>query len=82
MKGLQLLGGGVDALLTTTATPTAQQRLARYGKAVARHPCKWRRERVAFGQILQDAIKAGYRVSFHTWQGQLPELWPPRTSRR
>ncbi len=82
MKGLRLLGGGLDAVLTTTATPSAEKRLARYQLAALRNPCSWQRERVEFGQILQDAIKAGYRVSFHTWQGQLPALWPPRSSGR
>lgn len=82
MSSLRLLGTGVDAVFTTTSTPTPEQRMARYWSAVLRHPCPWRAERVVFGQILQDAIKAGIRVSFHAWQGQLPALWPQHGSRR
>lgn len=76
MSALRLLGDGTDAVFTTTCSPTAEQRLARYWKAVLRNPCPWRQERVVFGRILQDAMKAGIRVSFHTWQGELPALWP------
>ncbi len=76
MDGLHLIGGGLDAVIVSTATPTAEERLQRYAAAVAAHPCRWFSLRVQFGQILQRSLKKGIRVGYAAWQRQMPALWP------
>ncbi len=41
MDGLHPIGGGLDAVIVSTATPTPEERLQRYAAAVAAHPCRW-----------------------------------------
>ena len=76
MDGLHLIGGGLDAVIVSTATPTPEERLQWYAAAVAVHPCRWFSLRVQFGQILQRSLKKGIRVGYATWQRQMPALWP------
>lgn len=76
MDGLHLIGGGLDAVIVSTATPTPEERLQRYAAAVAAHPCRWFSLRVQFGQILQRSLKKGIRVGHAAWQRQMPALWP------
>ena len=76
MDGLHPIGGGLDAVIVSTATPTPEERLQRYAAAVAAHPCRWFSLRVQFGQILQRSLKNGKRVGYAAWQRQMPALWP------
>lgn len=75
MTGLHLIGGGLDAVIVSTAAATPEQRLARYAAATAAHPCRWHALRVQFGQVLQHSLKKGVRIGFVVWQRQLPALW-------
>lgn len=76
MDGLHPIGGGLDAVIVSTAAPTPEERLQRYAAAVAAHPCHWFSLRVQFGQILQRSLKNGTRVGYAAWQRQMPALWP------
>lgn len=76
MDGLHPIGGGLDAVIVSTAAPTPDERLQRYAAAVAVHPCRWFSLRVQFGQILQRSLKNGTRVGYAAWQRQMPALWP------
>jgi len=76
MDGLHSIGGGLDAVIVSTATPTPEERLQRYAAAVAANPCRWFSLRVQFGQILQRSLKNGTRVGYAAWQRQMPALWP------
>ena len=76
MDGLHPIGGGLDAVIVSTATPKPEERLQRYAAAVAAHPCRWFSLRVQFGQTLQRSLKNGIRVGYASWQRQMPTLWP------
>ncbi len=76
MDGLHPIGGGLDAVIVSTTTPTPEERLQRYAAAVAAHPCRWFSLRVQFGQILQRSLKNGIRVGYAEWQRKMPALWP------
>lgn len=75
MTGLHPIGGGLDAVIVSTASATPEQRLARYAAAAAAHPCRWHELRVQFGQVLQRSLKNGVRIGFVAWQRQMPALW-------
>ncbi|EKT4088298.1 hypothetical protein QEG26_002260 [Stenotrophomonas maltophilia] len=77
MAGLHCLGGGHDAVIVSTITPTAEQRLARYRAALAAYPDRFHALRVQFGEVHQLAMKAGRRIHYAGWQTRMPALWPP-----
>ena len=56
MDGLHPIGGGLDAVIVSTAEPTPEERLQRYEAAVAAHPCRWFALRVQFGRTLQRSL--------------------------
>ncbi|EED40585.1 hypothetical protein SSKA14_3608 [Stenotrophomonas sp. SKA14] len=76
MDGLHPIGGGLDAVIVSTAAPTPEERLQRYEAAVAAHPCRWFALRVQFGRTLQRSLKKGIRIGYAAWQRQMPALWP------
>jgi len=76
MDGLHPIGGGLDAVIVSTAEPTPEERLQRYEAAVAAHPCRWFALRVQFGRTLQRSLKKGIRIGYAAWQRQMPALWP------
>lgn len=76
MDGLHPIGGGLYAVIVSTAAPTPEERLQRYEAAVAAHPCRWFALRVQFGRTLQRSLKKGIRIGYAAWQRQMPALWP------
>ena len=75
MDSLHPIGGGLDAVIVSTATPTPEEAAAVRGGSCC-HPCRWFSLRVQFGQIQQRSLKKGIRVGYAAWQRQMPALWP------
>lgn len=73
---VRCLGGGLDAVIASTARPTPEQRLERYRAALEAHPDRFHAIRVQFGQMHQRAMKTGIRIGYVAWQKQMPALWP------
>ncbi|HHA2690838.1 TPA: hypothetical protein ACOEPG_002817 [Stenotrophomonas maltophilia] len=76
MDGLHPIGGGLDAVIVSTATATPEERLQRYAAAVAAQPDRFYGLRVQFGEVQQRLIKSGHRINYAAWQKRMPALWP------
>lgn len=80
MAALLPLGNGLDAVIVSTAQPTAEERIERYRAALARRPDRFHGLRVQFGEMQQRAMKNGVIVRYSDMQRRWPALWLSRLS--